>query len=587
MPDISSFQVEGTLYDLKDAIARGKIGDLTALGTEAQDDLVAAINELLDKLSGVGGITFIESTDTANPVVLRDLASGAYVLYGRYIPYTGSTRTLTFSSNLLVNIIKSSSTSHVQVFYPANNVVQFLNITDSTYERTDIKLNDLNEAVSTLETSVGDLSALETNAKTDLVSAINEAAQSGGSGVTIDNTLSQEGQAADAAAVGESLKNMAISGLTTAQIDALDALFRLAAYTGDAEDAYAAFRAAFVRIIPATGITLSATTISFASYETYTIIATVEPADTTDTVVWSSSNEEVATVKNGVVTPVAGGDCVITATAGSVSAECSVSVAENLEVITYNVTNNLTNVTNNNSDTTASGYYSAKLSAPDGYDMTVAITMGGVDVTEDVYSADGSILITTVTGDIVITATAQLRAYDKFYELLHTPVTANADVYEDTGLTFGSSAANGYTKAWTLCVDFDVSTYSKYMYGVNASSKKCMDATTNGAGSLLLYSCSAQPGTAIPSISDGKRYRYVITHEANSDKVVNVYCINNGEILQQQLSATYGSFTNSVYAGNLYVGGSTAAAFVGTINEFTIYDGVLSGAHISAFLEEV
>lgn len=218
MPDIKNFQVNGTLYDLKDAVARVAIGDMTALGTEAKDDLVAAINELLAKLSGVGGITFIKSTDTANPVVLRDLASGTYVLYGRYIPYTGSTRNLTFSSNLLVNIIKSSSMSHVQVFYPANNVVQFLNITDSTYERTDIKLNDLNTTVATLDTSVGTLSDLATTEKSSLVAAINEVAANTGSG----------------------------GGLTSAQIAALDGMFKVCAFTKDDVSAeYNAFMAAF------------------------------------------------------------------------------------------------------------------------------------------------------------------------------------------------------------------------------------------------------------------------------------------------------------------------------------------------------
>jgi hypothetical protein len=53
----------------------------------------------------------------------------------------------------------------------------------------------------------------------------------------------------------------------------------------------------------------------------------VTPENTNDIVIWSSSDESVATVSSGVVTPVASGDCTITATAGSVSARCSVSVA--------------------------------------------------------------------------------------------------------------------------------------------------------------------------------------------------------------------------------------------------------------------
>ena len=88
-------------------------------------------------------ITYIASTDTENLVSLRDLASGTYVLYGKFRPYSGSTATISFASNLLVNIVTKTTGTHVQVFYPVNNVVQFLNITDDSYERTNIYLNNL------------------------------------------------------------------------------------------------------------------------------------------------------------------------------------------------------------------------------------------------------------------------------------------------------------------------------------------------------------------------------------------------------------------------------------------------------------
>lgn len=79
--------------------------------------------------------------------------------------------------------------------------------------------------------------------------------------------------------------------------------------------------------VPATGITLNKTTLSFTSSEAVQLTATVEPSNSTDTVVWSSSEDAVATVENGLVTPVSDGSCVIYASAGDVIAECSVSVA--------------------------------------------------------------------------------------------------------------------------------------------------------------------------------------------------------------------------------------------------------------------
>ena len=84
-----------------------------------------------------------------------------------------------------------------------------------------------------------------------------------------------------------------------------------------------------VKPIPAESITLDKTSIELSTTAggTEQLTATVLPVDTTDKTVWSSSNEEVATVdENGVVTPKAQGTATITATCGSVSATCTATV---------------------------------------------------------------------------------------------------------------------------------------------------------------------------------------------------------------------------------------------------------------------
>lgn len=60
---------------------------------------------------------------------------------------------------------------------------------------------------------------------------------------------------------------------------------------------------------------------------TYTLRATVTPANTMDKVVWSVSPTGICTVKNGVVTAKANGDCIVTATCGQHSATCTVNVS--------------------------------------------------------------------------------------------------------------------------------------------------------------------------------------------------------------------------------------------------------------------
>ena len=64
------------------------------------------------------------------------------------------------------------------------------------------------------------------------------------------------------------------------------------------------------------------------------------PEEATDkTVTWSSSAENVATVENGVVTPLAEGTAIITAKAGEFSAECTVKVTAKAIAVTEIVLN--------------------------------------------------------------------------------------------------------------------------------------------------------------------------------------------------------------------------------------------------------
>ena len=186
-----------------------------------------------------------------------------------------------------------------------------------------------------IQESIGNINDLNTEAKNNLVAAINEAAQSGGGGgggstVELDTTLTQSGKAADAKAVGDALANISGDGLSKTEKNLILTLFKNAMYTVNMTD---------------------------------TVMALEN--------LWSGSG---------------GGE----------------------EIVTYTITNTLSNVTSNNSATsaTAGSAYSATLTANDGYTMnTVTVLMGGVDVTDSVYS-NGAITIGSVTGNVSITATA-------------------------------------------------------------------------------------------------------------------------------------------------------------------------------------
>ena len=120
------------------------------------------------------------------------------------------------------------------------------------------------------------------------------------------------------------------SGVTVAQSNSLWAIIQKAAFAEALTDKELNdFKTAWgitTENIPATGITLDKSTLSFTDSASQTLVATVEPSDTTDKVVWTSNAESVATVANGVVKPVSNGSATITATCGSVLATCSVTV---------------------------------------------------------------------------------------------------------------------------------------------------------------------------------------------------------------------------------------------------------------------
>lgn len=85
----------------------------------------------------------------------------------------------------------------------------------------------------------------------------------------------------------------------------------------------------------------------------------------------------------------------------------------------YTITNTLTKVTNSNTATSINygSQYSATLTPASGYKLSSAtVKMGGTDITSTAYS-NGTINISSVTGNIVITATAIEATYTVTYNL--------------------------------------------------------------------------------------------------------------------------------------------------------------------------
>lgn len=143
------------------------------------------------------------------------------------------------------------------------------------------------------------------------------------------------------------------------------------------------------------------------------LTATTSPAG--GSIVWSSSDTAVATVDNtGLVTFVGNGTCTITATSGTVSASCSVTVSGIKQV--FSVSKSLSNVTidspNTNIESVVEGTHLVlefTASSSHVIENTSTVTMGGVAQTLNI-AQDGltaSCEIASVSGDIAIVMSAE------------------------------------------------------------------------------------------------------------------------------------------------------------------------------------
>lgn len=369
-----------------------------------------------------------------------------------------------------------------------------------------------------LQSEIGDLSGLATEAKENIVASINETVAKIQSGnVTLDTTLTQSGKAADAKAVG----------------DALDELKKKIPESGSGGG------------LSADEKTLLLTLLKNAKYA-----ENIQPA-----------YEQLEALFNGGA------------------------------IVTYTVTNNLTDLTTDNEAATiTAGFpYKATLADADGNKPTsVEVVMGGVDVSGEYY-ADGVIDIPSVSGELVITAFAK-NTYPVIYNLANTPVTCNADLYEDTGLAFGSESADGYTKSWTMVVKVK-NVSAGYLWCVNgqkALSSYYENRWNNDAGDKVMtintYICNTRVSSGITQANPDE-VRIVITKEALSQKTATVHYLSwAGEYVADTVTGTYAQFFSSAYAANMMIGGQTGADFVGTIEEFVIYEGIMQENEIKVVL---
>ncbi len=198
------------------------------------------------------------------------------------------------------------------------------------------------------------------------------------------------------------------------------------------------------------GIFLDKEVLSFESAASQTIYATLSPGYSAQDLVWSSSDETVVRVENGVVTPVSNGNATVTAAVGDVFAECQVTVNISTAAAEHTITRNLTGCTSSSDLTriTDGGSHTETLTAEQGYELeTVTVTMAGADVTAD-CCAGGTVSIGAVTGNVVITAAAAEREADIPVELPAPAADYDFAAYDGSGTVANlGTGGSGYDAA--------------------------------------------------------------------------------------------------------------------------------------------
>lgn len=162
----------------------------------------------------------------------------------------------------------------------------------------------------------------------------------------------------------------------------------------------------YIYVSPIEGIVLDKSTLNFANTDSQTIVATVTPSSQQNLLVWETSDSNVATVIDGVVTPVGNGSCVITARCGDKSASCNITVDIVESELYYSINSTLNGCTLSNTDTRIKDGETYIATITEGANTTintVTVKMSGVDITNTAYNnSNKTIGIDIVTGNIEI-----------------------------------------------------------------------------------------------------------------------------------------------------------------------------------------
>lgn len=194
----------------------------------------------------------------------------------------------------------------------------------------------------------------------------------------------------------------------------------------------------------------------------------------------------------------------------SVTGNIVITAVATVDIVNYSITNNLTDVTTNNAVTTITGgsAYTATLTPRDGYALdSVTVTMGGKNVTSSVY-ANGVINIPSVSGNIVITASAIIDTYTNLFD-----PNAEYDTVNNT-------------RWWTNWMPFANSNMIYHIKG--AKPYKFQIKAANGTTSAEIYTSNANTLKGTTASYDSSVYLIQHDMSGNATQYTGIRFMMNG-----------------------------------------------------------
>lgn len=397
-------------------------------------------------------------------------------------------------------------------------------------------------------------------------------------GLEVDETIEQQNQNIIESILTrlDKLEESGGGGVTTDHANTLWAIIQKAAFAEQLTDEeLTAFKTAWgieAVVVPATGIRLNKTILSFTDSSSQTLIATVEPSNSTDSVTWETSDAGIATVSSGVVSPVSNGSCTITAKAGSYSASCKVTVNVSEEIVTLQSI----------SVTYAGGEVTVGTALTDLTGITVTAhysngstdTITGYTLSGEIVEGENTIMVSyggKTTTFTVVGYVEEAETTEPVYRL------AEATTFDGTNTVDTGYALCENYKAFTVVVDFTSTTKSGSVFGCDKDASYGVGVKCQSGYYWSAY-WSSNVNKDVHNASNG--VKYVITHEVNSN-IAKAYYIYEDELTTQEFTVLEGNynsnmdFTNTVILGN---------GFTGIINDFKIYESVLSQEEINAYV---